>query len=91
MLRERPELPIAFGLSPFTPIAQVREAIERGGDPRVFAQRGRLIAEDGRDYLESLDARTRVPGSVQRLGGGHARATRSHDSRYQDDRAGDAR
>jgi hypothetical protein len=61
VLRERPELPVAFGLSPFTPIAQVREAIERGGDPRVFAQRGRLIAENGRTYLESLDARTRVP------------------------------
>jgi hypothetical protein len=61
VLRERPEVPVAFGLSPFTPLAQVREAIARGGDPRVFARRGRLIDENGRIYLESLDARARVP------------------------------
>ncbi len=58
---ERPEIPIAFGLSPFTAYAQVREAIERGGDPRVFAQRGRLIEEGERAYLESLDGLVRFP------------------------------
>ena len=55
VLRERPEVPVAFGLSPFTSLEQVRVAIERGGDPRVFAQRGRLVIESGRTYLESLD------------------------------------
>jgi hypothetical protein len=58
---ERPEIPIAFGLSPFTAYAQVREAIERGGDPRVFAQRGRLIEEGERAFLESLDGTVRFP------------------------------
>lgn len=61
MLRERPQLPIAFGISPFTPFEEVRAAIERGGDPRVFAQRGRAIVEDGRAYLESLDGGARIP------------------------------
>jgi hypothetical protein len=58
---ERPEIPIAFGLSPFTAYAQVRQAIERGGDPRVFAQRGRLIEEGDRAFLESLDGGVRFP------------------------------
>jgi lipid-A-disaccharide synthase len=58
---ERPEIPIAFGLSPFTPYAQVRDAIERGGDPRVFAQRGRLVVEGERAFLETLDGRLRFP------------------------------
>jgi lipid-A-disaccharide synthase len=49
--RERPDLPIAFGLSPFTPLADVRAAIERGGHPRVWAQRGRLIEKGGRAFL----------------------------------------
>ncbi|MEO6835092.1 MAG: hypothetical protein ABI231_04200 [Candidatus Tumulicola sp.] len=61
MLQERPELPIAFGLSPFTALAQVRDAIELGGDPRVFARRGRLVTERERPYLESLDGSVRVP------------------------------
>jgi lipid-A-disaccharide synthase len=61
ILRERPDLPIAFGISPFTPRERVREAIERGGDPRVFAQRGRLVDEGDRRYLESLDGRVRIP------------------------------
>jgi lipid-A-disaccharide synthase len=59
--RERPDLPIAFGISPFTAPAQVREAIERGGDPRVFATRGRLVVEDERSYVESLDGGVRFP------------------------------
>jgi len=61
MLRERPELPVAFGISPFTPLAQVGASIERGGDPRVFAQRGRLVVEGDRPFLESLDGATRIP------------------------------
>jgi lipid-A-disaccharide synthase len=61
MLRERPALPIAFGISPFTPLAHVRRAIERGGDPRVFAIRGRLVEEGDRRYLEPLDGSVRIP------------------------------
>jgi hypothetical protein len=61
ILHERPELPIAFGLSPFTPLDRVRAAIEGGGDPRVFARRGRLVTENGAAFLESLDAKARIP------------------------------
>ncbi|MGA8841392.1 MAG: hypothetical protein WBG27_12490 [Candidatus Aquilonibacter sp.] len=60
--RERPELPIAFGLSPFTPLSDVRAAIERGGHPRIWAQRGRLIeGEDGRAFLANEDGSVRFP------------------------------
>jgi hypothetical protein len=59
--RERPGLPIAFGLSPFTPLADVRSAIEGGGHPRIWAQRGRLIEEDGRAFLASDDGAVRFP------------------------------
>src|SRR5579862_7580700 len=61
MLRERPSLPIAFGLSPFTSLEQVGAAIERGGDPRVFARRGRLVNEGERWYLTSLGGDVRIP------------------------------
>jgi hypothetical protein len=59
--RERPDVPIAFGLSPFTPLDDVRKAIEGGGHPRIWAQRGRLIEEDGRAYLASDDGNVRFP------------------------------
>ncbi len=59
--RERPELPIAFGLSPFTPLADVRAAIERGGHPRIWAQRGRLIEEGGRAFLALGEGERRFP------------------------------
>ena len=59
--RERPEVPIAFGLSPFTPLADVRAAIERGGHPRVWAQRGQLVEEGGRAFLASVDGDVRFP------------------------------
>jgi len=58
---ERPEIPIAFGLSPFTSNEQVRAAIERGGDPRVFAERGRLSVDGERAFLESSDGSRRFP------------------------------
>ncbi len=61
ILRERPGVPIAFGISPFTALADVRAAIELGGDPRVFAQHGRLAVENGRTYIESLDGGVRLP------------------------------
>jgi hypothetical protein len=59
--RERPEIPIAFGLSPFTPLADVRRAIEGGGDPRMFARRGVLIEEGERAYLAQHGGEHRIP------------------------------
>ncbi|MFY9663381.1 MAG: hypothetical protein WAK19_02920 [Candidatus Cybelea sp.] len=59
--RERPEIPIAFAISPFTPGAQVRAAIEGGGHPRMFGARGRFVTEEGRDYLTSATGGIRVP------------------------------
>ena len=61
MRREHPGLPIAFGLSPFTPLVDVRRAIEEGGHPRLFAQRGRLIEEGGAAYLAASDGSQRFP------------------------------
>ena len=61
MRRERGDLPVALGISPFTTNAQLRAAIERGGDPRVWSERGRLLEEDGATYLTSRDGRVRVP------------------------------
>ncbi|MDQ2871801.1 MAG: hypothetical protein M3R35_01585 [Candidatus Eremiobacteraeota bacterium] len=61
MTAESPSLPIAFGISPFTSLEAVRRAVEAGGHPRIWAQKGRLI-EDGADaYLTDLDGRTRFP------------------------------
>jgi hypothetical protein len=61
MRREDPTLPIAFGISPFTPLDAVRRAIEAGGHPRVWAQKGRLIEEDGNAYIASADGTQRFP------------------------------
>jgi hypothetical protein len=61
IVRERPGLPIAFGISPFTPVADVRSAIERGGDPRVWAERGRVIEEGEHLAIASLDGMVRFP------------------------------
>lgn len=60
MLHERPSLPVAFALSPFTPRAQVRAAIEAGGHPRMFGRRGHFISEHGCDYLTSENG-IRIP------------------------------
>lgn len=59
--RELPDLPVAFGLSPFTPLADVRAAIERGGIPQMFAQKGRLLEDGSRIYLTSEDGALRFP------------------------------
>ncbi|HZV76757.1 MAG TPA: hypothetical protein VFF63_03240 [Candidatus Babeliales bacterium] len=61
MLRERPELPIAFAISPFTPREQVRAAIERGGHPRMFGRTGHLVSDGGRDYLTTAAQDVRIP------------------------------
>ncbi len=61
MLRERPGLPIAFACSPFTSRDQVRRAIEGGGHRRLFGSRGRLVCEDGCDYLATSAGELRIP------------------------------
>ncbi len=61
MLRERPGLPVAMGISPFTTNGQLRAAVERGGDERVWAMRGRFVEENGTVSLESLDGTVRIP------------------------------
>jgi hypothetical protein len=59
--RERPEIAIAFAVSPFTSDAQLRAAIEAGGHPRMFGRKGRLVTEGGRTYLTSNDGDVRIP------------------------------
>jgi lipid-A-disaccharide synthase len=59
--RERPDIPMAFAISPFTTRDQVRKAIEGGGHERMFGRRGRLVREDGRDYLTTASDDLRIP------------------------------
>ncbi|HEY1867348.1 MAG TPA: hypothetical protein VGG70_03570 [Candidatus Cybelea sp.] len=59
--RERPEIPIAFALSPFTPRAQVRAGIEAGGHPRIFGRKGLLAGDDRGDYLTTTSGDARIP------------------------------
>lgn len=61
MRNEDPALPLAFGISPFTKLNDVRAAMMAGGDPRVFAQRGTVIEEDGRSWLSTIDGQVRFP------------------------------
>ncbi|HEY2554241.1 MAG TPA: hypothetical protein VGI15_03245, partial [Candidatus Cybelea sp.] len=61
VLRDRPGLPIAFAISPFTSRAHVRAAIEGGGHPRMFGRRGRLVVEGEREFLEDGRRGVRVP------------------------------
>lgn len=55
MRREAPSLPMAFGISPFTPMDAVAAAIAQGGDRRMFAQPGKLAREEERVFLESAE------------------------------------
>lgn len=61
MLRERPELKIAFALSPFTSRAQIAAAVAAGGHPRIFGRSGRLVTEAGRDFLATESDDVRIP------------------------------
>ncbi|PZR57872.1 MAG: hypothetical protein DLM50_04890 [Candidatus Meridianibacter frigidus] len=49
--RVRSDVEIAFGISPFTPMEDVRQAIAGGGHPRVYAMPGRFMVEGGQAYL----------------------------------------
>lgn len=59
--REDPALPIAFGISPFTELSAVRAAVEAGGDPRVYAQRGSVVEDASGAYLVAADGSVRFP------------------------------
>lgn len=61
MRRERPDLPIAFGIAPFTSDASLAAALDRGGDRRFYAQRGRLDRDGTQLRLASLDGTARFP------------------------------
>lgn len=67
MRAEDAELPIAFGLSPFTSLDAVRRAIEAGGHPHVWAEKGTLRQESGRVYLASADGKHAFPVVRQAL------------------------
>jgi len=59
--RERPEVPVALALSPFTSRSSVQSAVESGGHPRMFGKRGKLVSEDGCDYLTTVEGDRRIP------------------------------
>ncbi|MBV9232997.1 MAG: hypothetical protein JO030_03050 [Candidatus Eremiobacteraeota bacterium] len=59
ILRERPDVPLAFAVSPFTTRERVRAAIEGGGHPRMFGRSGELATDGGRDFL--TDGHHRFP------------------------------
>lgn len=61
MLREQPDLRVAFGISPFTDLQAIANAVKAGGDPRVFAQRGALEDAAGTPVLTALDGSVRIP------------------------------
>lgn len=61
LTRERPEIPVAFAVSPFTRNDELRAAIETGGHPRMFGRAGRLLTENGNTYLTNMDGSFRVP------------------------------
>jgi hypothetical protein len=61
ILHDHPSIPIAFAISPFTPRAQVRAAIEGGGHPRMFGRSGRFVSVDGCDYLTTASGDLRFP------------------------------
>ncbi len=55
MRRFAPDLPIAFGVSPFTTDAELAAALARGGDPRFWGTRGEVV--DGALVAEGSDWR----------------------------------
>ena len=61
MLRERPQLRIAFGISPFTDVDAVARALERGGDRRMYAEKAALARSGGEVFAQSIDGGVRIP------------------------------
>ncbi len=61
ILRERPEIRVAFALSPFTTREQVRAAIEGGGHPRMFGRKGRFVGRGAEDFLADVAGNVQIP------------------------------
>jgi lipid-A-disaccharide synthase len=71
----RPELPVAFALSPFTPAEEVARALAGGGAPTVWGARGAVVTRpEGGSAL--LPASGGAPFAVVRDAMRHARAAR---------------
>ena len=50
-----PDVPVVFGLSPFTTVEELTEALATGGHPLAFGSKGRVVERDGILYLTSED------------------------------------
>lgn len=59
MRARHPDVAIAFALAPFTELRDIGRAVAAGGDPRVYARKGRLTVANGQAYLESADGAVR--------------------------------
>jgi lipid-A-disaccharide synthase len=57
-LRKRiPGVPIAFARSPFIDERELREAVESGGEPRAYGERGALVTDGGGQFIEAKGER----------------------------------
>ena len=56
-----PELPVAFGISPFTPVDEVARALASGGHPNVWGARGRVVEAAGGIALQPESGGEPVP------------------------------
>jgi hypothetical protein len=56
-----PGLPLAFGISPFTPVDELARALERGGHPNVWGSRGSVVERDGGLALQPVAGGEPVP------------------------------
>jgi hypothetical protein len=59
--RLNPNLPIAFGLSPFTTKAELERALATGGHRLFWGARGTVVEEDGRLWLTPMAGAARIP------------------------------
>ena len=56
-----PDLPVAFGISPFTPVEELARALERGGHPNVWGARGSVVEFNGGIALQPAAGGAPVP------------------------------
>jgi len=61
IVRERPEIRLAFAMSPFTTRDHIGRAIEGGGHPRMFGRSGRLVTDGTDDFIEDRAGEVRIP------------------------------
>ncbi len=48
-----PELPVAFAISPFTPVEELERALANGGHPNVWGARGRVVRTENGIALQA--------------------------------------